>query len=281
VTEYSPTIKRRQLSKMLLEFRKAKSLTGAQVSARLKWTPSKLTRLELGQWLRMDPRDLNELLDVYEVTDPATRSALLALAKEGRQRGWWVEYGDIFRSLPDFENGASVIRTYEGMLVPGLLQTADYARALFRAGGDLDEPAIDRHVEGRLARQEVLSRTRPPHLWAVIDEGALLRQVGGPEVMAEQIAHIIKLAEQANIAIQVLPLAAGAHPAMTGGFAILDFGGEQDASIVSLETATDSLYLEKPHELQRYTVIYSHVQALALSPEQSVRAMQSMISTVR
>src|SRR5262249_28956337 len=151
------------------------------------------------------------------------------------------------------------LRTYEVALIPGLLQTAGYTAAIFRAGQVLEdgEAAITRRVEARLARQEILTREHPPHMWAVIDEAALLRLVGGPRVMAEQLCHIVEMAKRRNITIQVLPNSAGAHAAMACGFVILDFAGDLDPSIVYLETPTDNLFLERPEEVQAYTLIHN------------------------
>lgn len=219
-------------------------------------------------------------MDLYKITDLRQRERLETLAKESRQRGWWADYADIFRgSLPDFEAGAAIIRTYEGMLVPGLLQTSDYVRAIMRAGAGFDEVGTERRVEARIARQQVLAREAPPQLWAVIDEAALRRMIGGPDVMRAQIEHILKMAELPNVAIQVLPLDTGAHASMDGGFVILDF--DEDPSLVVIETATDTLYLENQEVVHRYTVTYSHVQALALAPEASARFMESMIRQTR
>lgn len=274
----SPTVKRRRLSAALRQMRLDAGLDPREAARQLEWDPTKIHRMERNKWVRPDPRDVKDLLDLYGVTDEAVREALLALARESRERGWWADYQDVFRSsLPDFEAGAAFIRTYEAMLVPGLLQTADYTRALMRAGANLDDAAIERRVEARLARQAILAAENPPQLWAVIDEAALLKLVGGPQIMRAQLEHIVKVGESAHVAVQVLPNTAGAHAAMTGGFVILDFASDDDGSIVCIETATDSLYLEQPDELHRYTVIYSHVQALALSPEDSARFMESMI----
>lgn len=285
----SPTVKRRRLSAALRQMRIDAGLDPKEAARRLEWDPTKIHRMERNKWVRPDPRDVQDLLDLYGVTDEPHREALLALARESRQRGWWADYADVFRtSLPDFEAGAAIIRTYEAMLVPGLLQTADYTRALMRAGVGLDDAGIERRVEARLARQAILDRTGSPQLWAVIDEAALLKLVGGTAVMRAQIEHILKAGERPNIAVQVLPNAMGAHAAMDGGFTILDFAEPVDPStepvdpsIVCIETATDSLYLEKADELHRYTVTYSHVQALALSPEDSARFMESMIQQLQ
>lgn len=242
--------------------------------------------MERNQWKLPNVHDIRLLLDLYGVTDERQRDALINLAREARQRGWWADYEDVFRSsLPDFEAGASVIRTYEALIVPGLLQTAAYAGAVWRAGQVLDEQAdhvIERHVEARLTRQKILDRESPPELLAVIDEAALARAVGGPKVMEEQLQHLIKMAARPNVTVQVLPNSVGAHAAMIGGFMILDFPSPvDDPSLVYMETATENLWLETPEKYRRYALIYSQVQALALSPEESVSRMTTQMDEYR
>ncbi|WP_031171565.1 helix-turn-helix domain-containing protein [Streptosporangium roseum] len=271
----SPTVKRRRLSAALRELRIAARLEPKEAAKRLEWDQTKVHRIERNKWVRPDPNDIKMLLDLYGVTDPRKREGLLALARESRQRGWWADYSDMFRgSLPDFEAGAAVIQTYEMACVPGLLQTEAYARAIIEAAHL--ENDVDRRVQARLARQAVLSRDNPPQFWAVIDEAALRRIVGGPTVMAEQLRHIIKVAEQPNVAVQVLPFEAGAHAALMGAFVILDFESELDSSLVYVENETDALYLEEPPVLHRYNVVYSHVQSRSLSPEESLLLMESL-----
>ncbi|MEV6982850.1 DUF5753 domain-containing protein [Sphaerisporangium sp. NPDC051017] len=173
--------------------------------------------------------------------------------------------------MPDFEAGASMIRTYEAVVVPGLLQTADYMVAVFRGGQVLNEAVFERHVQARLARQEILKRRNPPTLVAVIDEAALQKNIGGPAVMRDQLEHLAEMARHPHITIQVLPNSVGAHPALDGPFVILDFPSPDDPSLVHLSTLTDSLWLETPEEIRRYTLTYSQAQASALSPDESVR----------
>ncbi|WP_405143273.1 helix-turn-helix domain-containing protein [Sphaerisporangium sp. NBC_01403] len=282
----SPTVKRRRLSHVLRELRQAAELTATEAAKRLEWDPSKVARMERNQWKLPNVHDIRLLLDLYGVTDERQRDALINLAREARQRGWWADYEDVFRSsLPDFEAGASVIRTYEALIVPGLLQTAAYAGAVWRAGQVLDEQAdhvIERHVEARLTRQKILDRESPPELLAVIDEAALARAVGGPKVMEEQLQHLIKMAARPNVTVQVLPNSVGAHAAMIGGFMILDFPSPvDDPSLVYMETATENLWLETPEKYRRYALIYSQVQALALSPEESVSRMTTQMDEYR
>ncbi|MEU8268665.1 helix-turn-helix transcriptional regulator [Sphaerisporangium sp. NPDC049002] len=268
----SPTVKRRRLSAALRQLRIESGLTAAEAAKQLDWDPSKITRMERDEWKRPAPHDIRGLLDLYGVTDERRREALLTLARESRQRGWWADYQDVFRSsLPDFEAGASMIRTYEAVVIPGLLQTAAYMMAIFRGGQVLNEAVFERHVQARLARQEILKRQDPPTLVAVIDEAALLKMIGGPDVMRDQIQHLVEMAGRPNITVQVLPNSVGAHPALDGPFVILDFPSPDDPSLVHLATLTDSLWLETPEEIRRYTLIYSQAQASALSPDESVR----------
>lgn len=280
IASYSPTVRRRRLSKALRELRKAAGLTATEAAKRLEWDPAKVARMERNQWKLPDIGDIRRLLDLYGVTDETEREGLVTLARQSRQRGWWADYSDVFRSsLPDFESEATIIRTYEALLVPGLLQTPAYTAAILRGGDVLDEAGIQRRVQARRARQEILERDAPA-LMAVIDEAALMRMVGGPEVMHEQIRHCVELAAREHVTVQVLPLSVGSHPALTGGaFVILDF--EEDPALVYQETATDDLWLERQEEVQRYTLIFSKVQALALSPDESVQHMARMADQLK
>lgn len=279
MTNYSPTVRRRRLSLELARLRKRVNLTATEAAKRLEWDPAKVARMERNQWKRPDLHDIRLLCDLYGASD-AEREALLTLARQSRQRGWWAAYSDVFRSsLPNFEAEASFIRTYEALLIPGLLQTPAYTAAVLRGGDVLDEVTVQRWVEARQARQEILSRERPPVLMAVIDEAALLRMVGGPKVMREQMQHLIEMAARENVTLQVLPLAVGAHPAQTSGaFMILDF--PEDPSLVYMETSTDNLWLEKPPEVQHYTAVFSKLQSLASSPDASLRHLELLADRI-
>lgn len=275
----SPTIKRRRLSAELIRLREEAGLTVDEVGKRLEWSRGRLTHMETNKWVRPDTTNIRALLDLYEVTDVTVREAILDLARQSREKGWWAQYRDVFSgSLPGFEAEATQIRTYEAMTVPGLLQTAAYAEAIFRAGQVLepDEGAIRRKVQGRLARQRILVRDSPPQLWAVLDEAALRKVVGSPEVMRDQLLHLSDMAKRTNVTLQVLPDSVGAHASMHGPFVILDFPSELDPSVVYLETATDNLFLERPEELQAYTLIYNRVVAAALTVEESARYVASL-----
>ncbi|MEU4410601.1 helix-turn-helix transcriptional regulator [Streptosporangium sp. NPDC023963] len=278
----SPTIKRRRLSAELIRLREQAGLTHDEVARRLEWSRGRLTHMEQNKWVLPDIGNVRLLLDLYNVVDPAVREAILDLARQSRERGWWAKYKDVFGgSLPGFEAEATQIRTIELVTIPGLLQTADYATAIFQAGQVLDQTAVQRRVEARLARQAILSRDNPPQIWAVIDEAALRKMVGGPKVMAEQLGHLADMAMRPNIAVQVLPDSIGAHAAMGSGFVILDFAGDLDPSIVYLETPTDNLFLERPEEIQAYTLTFNRVVAAALTVEESVRYVAALADQLR
>lgn len=276
IASYSPTVRRRRLSKALRELRKAAGLTATEAAKRLEWDPAKVARMERNQWKLPDIGDIRRLLDLYGVTDETEREGLVTLARQSRQRGWWADYSDVFRSsLPDFEAGASTIRTWQLVLIPGLLQTEEYARAIGQAGHEPDDELVERHVQAKRQRQRILDRDDPPTLTALIDEAALRKRIGGPAVMQKQLHHLIEMATRANITIQILPDHAGAHPAMEGAFVILDF--DDDPGLVYTATVTDCLWLDKANEYQRYDHAFARTRELVLSPDDSSRRMVAMV----
>ncbi len=269
---HSPTMRRRRLAAELLRLREAAGLTQEEVAGRLEWDPSKLSRIENRQ-VGIIARDLRKLLDMYGVTDVEQREGYFAMAREGKQRAWWQSYGDVIPSeygtLIGLETEAVTISSYGQELVPGLLQTADYARAVIRAfRPDDTADEITRRVEVRLARQAVLARDDPPRLWAVISEAVVRRAVGGQAVMAEQLRALASERERSVVTVQVLPFSAGEHPAMAGSFVILDFPDPEPAAVY-LENASSALYLERISDVQRYAGMFRFVQAAALGPKES------------
>lgn len=275
---YSPSARRRRLSALLRKMREERGLTIDEVSRRLDWPSGKLSRMERNEWKRPSPRDMQDLAEVYELS-PEMREAVINLARESRVRGWWVEYRDVLRGgLADFEAGASMIRTYEALLIPGLLQTPDYAAAVMRSGRVMDGDDITRKVAGRMRRQQVLEGDDPLYLWALIDEAALRKQVGGREVMTAQIQRLIDMAARPNVDIQVVRDSFGAHAAIDGSFMILDFQDPADPPMVYLETATDDLYLEDPKVVQRYVGIFGHTCSAAETPQRSVAYLKNLIA---
>jgi transcriptional regulator with XRE-family HTH domain len=274
----SPTVRRRRLSAELVRLREQAGLSVEEAGRRLEWSRGRLNKMEANKWTRPDLGNIRALLDLYSVSDQGQREAILTLARQSREKGWWATYQDVWRgSLPGFEAEASVINTYENLRVPGLLQTESYATAMFRGGQMLRDDQICRRVEARLARQAILYDETPPTLWAVIDEAALTKAVGSPAVMRSQLRHIVEVGSRPNVYVQVLPDAVGAHAAMDGPFTILDFPEQEDQSLVYIETATSDLYLETREELERYRLIFDLIRSSALSPDSSMTYLAKMI----
>jgi transcriptional regulator with XRE-family HTH domain len=278
--EQSPTVRRRRLALELRRLREAAKLTCEEVADRLECSASKISRVETGR-VSVSPRDVRDMLDIYGVP-VEQRAALVQLARDSRQKGWWHAYSDTiqphFATYLGLESAASEIRIYEVSLIPGLLQTEDYARAVIRAGM-MTGPAedLDRRVELQMARQPALTRDDPPRLWAVLDEAALRRRVGGAGLMRLQLEHLLGLAALPNVALQVIPFGGGAHPAMGRPFVILVFPERVDTDVVYLEDLTSSLYLEDLAEVDRYNVFFNHLRATALSFDDSAALITSVL----
>jgi transcriptional regulator with XRE-family HTH domain len=278
--EHSPTVRRRRLAAELRVLREAAHLTCEEVAEHLECSASKISRVETGR-VSVSPRDVRDMLTLYGV-DPQQLDSLVQLARESRQKGWWHAYSDTiqprFATYVGLEDAATEIRTYEVNLVPGLLQTEDYARAVINAGnltGTQEE--VERRVALRMARQPmVLSGPNPPQLWAVLDEGVLHRTVGGRGLMRLQLEHLLEMAERPNVAVQVIPFTAGAHPGMGKPFVILAFPERADPDVVYLEDFTSALYLEDVDEIDRYNVLFNHLRATALSFEESAALITSV-----
>ncbi|MER5644500.1 helix-turn-helix transcriptional regulator [Streptosporangium sp. NPDC002524] len=274
----SPTVRRRRLSAELIRLREQTGLSVEEAGRRLEWSRGRLNKMEANKWTRPDLGNIRALLDLYSVTDPTQREAVLTLARQSREKGWWANYQDIWRgSLAGFEAETSLINTYEDLRVPGLLQTEEYATAMFKGGRVMEDAQIRRRVEARLARQAILHSETPPTLWAVIDEAALTKTVGSPPVMRRQLRHIIEMSARPNIYLQVLPDSVGAHAAMDGAFTILNFPDQNDPSIVYIETATSDLYLETSEELEHYRLIFDLIRSSALGPDSSVARLSNLI----
>jgi Domain of unknown function (DUF5753) len=211
------------------------------------------------------------MLEIYGAPSEQ-RDSLVQLARDSRQKGWWHAYGDTVQphmaTYLGLESAASEIRIYEVNLIPGLLQTEDYARAVISAGMVSPRADVERHVALRMERQR-LAGSGPPKVWAVLDEAALRRQVGGPEVMREQLEYLRELGSVRNVNLQVIPFGGGAHPAMGRPFVILVFGETIDPDVVYLEDLTSSLWVENVDEVDRYNVFFNHLRATALSFEES------------
>jgi transcriptional regulator with XRE-family HTH domain len=280
IPRQSPTVRSRRLRSLLRKLREDRGLTIEQVVRQVDWQAPKLSRIETGQ-RHAHPNDVRALADVYGVSD-ADKEALITLAREARQRGWWQPYSDAlppwFETYVGLEAEAASISAYGPELVPGLMQTEAYARAQMKAAPipDSDEE-IDKRIAVRMNRQRRLVESSPPECWVILNEAVLRRQVGGTETMHAQLTHLIDLARVPTVALQVLPFAAGAHPGTHGAFMILGFPEPNDLDVAYVEYLTGSAYLEAPHEVARYTLVMNHLRARALSADESVALIRDTV----
>jgi transcriptional regulator with XRE-family HTH domain len=276
-----PTVQRMLVGAKLRRLRTDLGLSREEAAEAIRASEWKIHRLENGQ-VGFKERDLVDLLARYQVSDPAEVDELLAMAREANAPGWWQRYGDVlpqwFRAYVDLESAATLIRTYEGQFIPGLLQTDDYMRAVIH-GAHLDESAeeVGRRVRLRMARQTLLTREHPPRLWAVVDEAALRRPVGGREVMRGQVERLIEAAKLPNVTLQVLGFDSGAHPAMVGSFSVLRFPDQELPDVVYLEHLTSASYLNKPDEVDRYLHVMESICVRAAPPEQTVELLDQIL----
>lgn len=270
----SPTVGRRQLGSELRRLREASGFTIEDVAQHLECSMSKVSRMETGR-VPFRTSDVRVLFDLYGVTDESEQEALLNFARDSRQPGWWQSYSDVlpswFKHRLGLEADATSHRTYQTQLVPGLLQTEDYARAVIRAAhpNALGEE-IERRVSLRLARQTLIEQENAPLLWLILDEAVLRRPVGGARVMKGQLARLREVADMSNITFQVVPFAAGAHASLGSSFTVLRFPDSEDSDVIYVEELTSSFYLDKWDDVQTYCKAFDHLRASALEPSESL-----------
>jgi transcriptional regulator with XRE-family HTH domain len=269
----NPTVRRRRLGQELRRLREDRAMTAEEVAERLLVSQSKISRLENGR-RSISPRDVRDLCGVYEVQDKKLVESLMQMARESRQQGWWHAFAELSPSYSVYiglETDASSLRVYEPLVVPGLLQTPEYASAVISGAlPEIGEDEVNSRVQVRMRRQQRIREDRNPlRLWAVVDEAALRRTVGGVEIMAEQLDSLVESSLLPNVTLQVMPFGAGAHPGVNGQYSILEFREASDSTVIYLEGGTSDLYLEKPHDVQHYSVMYEHLRAQALSPRQT------------
>lgn len=275
---HRPTVRGRRLAAELRTLRDQCQLTCDQVARRLETSPATISRIENAK-VRVSENTLHGLLDLYEVPEYQWDS-LLRLAKDAAQKGWWLAYSDVlpkwFEGYVALEAEASLIRNFELVLVPGLLQIPEYVRALLQRNPRPDSPEeIDRVIEVRIERQKLLQNTMSgPHFEAVLDESVLRRTVGGPSVMRAQLDHLIRAARQPNVTLQVLPHSRGAHEAVNGAFALLEFPDPSTPKVVYLDTLTGGFNLDKTAEIGRYGVAFRKLQERSLSPNETITCMK-------
>jgi transcriptional regulator with XRE-family HTH domain len=268
----SPTVRRRRLAAELRTLRKESGKTREQVAEFVGCSPVTVTRIESAQ---SAPRlaDTARMLEYYRVTG-ARREVLMALCGEARKRGWWHQYSGAipawFEVYVGIEGEVSEIRSYQPEVIDGRLQTEGYIRALMLADVNvLSADELERRIAVRMARQEQLTGEDAPKMWIVLNESALRRQVGGPATMNDQLAHLADISRSNKVILQVLPDAAGAHPAMDGAFEILRFPNAADPDVVYIQYRLGSIYLEDPDDIAAYAELFDHLRARALGPDES------------
>ncbi|HEV8651715.1 MAG TPA: helix-turn-helix transcriptional regulator [Actinomycetes bacterium] len=270
MTRRSPTVRRRRLGIELRQLREAADLTIDQVAKALECSDSKVSRIETGR-VGATPRDVRDMLALYQVSDEQ-RDALIQIAREARQKGWWHEYGDvpIVPAYIGLEVAAASVRLFEPLVVPGILQTVEYARAVIHSVfPKLPPEEIEHRAELRMARQSLLTQDDPLALWVVLDEAVLHRLIGEHAVAREQLHRLIEAAELPNVTLQMLPFAAGVHAGSDGAFNIIGFDEPADPDLVFLEHAAVALYLETAEEVDRFRLLFDRLCDTALDPAAS------------
>jgi transcriptional regulator with XRE-family HTH domain len=277
-----PTVPRMILGNQLRRYREAAGISPDRAGYEIRASRSKISRMENGR-VGFKERDVADLLNLYGVTDEETRASLMTFARQANAPGWWSKYGgdimtDWFEEYLGLEAAASVIRVFELQFVHGLFQTEAYARAVTLLGNS-SAPAeeIDRRVGLRLKRQDLLTRPRPPQVWAVLDEGALRRPVGGRAVMRGQLNRLIEVAGLRQVTIQAVPFSRGGHAAAGGSFTALRFEDEDVPDVVYIEQLTSALYLDKREDVDHYLEVMNRLSTEALTPAQTRQFLAAII----
>jgi hypothetical protein len=267
-----PTIARWQLGSQLKHLRETAKITQQQIADVLGCSESKIYKIEAGD-VGINRGDLLVMLDRYQVADDdPRRDTAFDLQRQGKQRGWWAKYGNLpsnYSMYVGLESAATEVKTFALAVVPGLLQTEDYASAITTAAFPDQPDETQRRVQLRMARQACLTEDPPLQLWAIVDEAVLHRRTGGEQVMHAQLRHLITMSNQPNITIQVLPYSEGAHPGTTGSFSILDFPDGVHSPVAYIVSQAGDVYLERDDDMRRITLTYTHLQTAALSPSKS------------
>ena len=276
-----PTVLRMLLGAHLRRLREAQGVSREDAGWEIRASESKISRMELGR-VSFKERDVEDLLTLYGQVDTDERERLLALARQANTPGWWHRYGDVlpnwFQSYLGLEAAASLIRTYEVQFVPGLLQTADYARSVVLLGhGRAKTEEIDRRVDLRMRRQKILDRPDPVQLWAVIDEAVLRRPVGSRATMRGQIQALIDATQRTSVHLQVLPFRVGGHSAAGGAFSILRFPDQELPDIVYVEQLSSALYLDKRDDVELYVDAMERLCVEADQPERAPDTLRRIL----
>lgn len=279
-----PTVLRLMLGAQLRRLRELKGMTRQDAGQMIQASEARISRLELGR-IGHQAREVADLLTLYGVQNGREREALLSLARQATTPDWWNRYSDVlpawFETYIGLEQAASTIRSYQVQCVPGLFQTADYARAVIRLGypnASVDE--IDQRVDLRLARQDILTSAQAPMVWMVVDEVALRRPFGDPSVMRAQLNHLLDLSELPNVTLQTVPFHAGGYAAAGGPFIVLRFADPDVTDIVYLEQLTSALYLDKRPDVDRYLAVMDQLSVQAEPPDETPRLLAKLLKAL-
>jgi Domain of unknown function (DUF5753)/Helix-turn-helix domain len=257
-------------------------MTCEEAAERLECSASKISRVETGR-VSVTPRDVRDLLDIYGA--PAElHESLMQLARESRQKGWWHAYGDTvqphFATYLGMESAASEIRVYAVSRIPSLLQTGDYAREV-AASELVQRPDSDlNRIVAMMAERRRLASASGPKIWAVLDEAAVRRLVGGQEVMRAQLEYLLEVGTRPGISVQVIPFSGGAHPAMGRPFTILSFPEPADPDVVHVTGLTSGLWLEDIEDMHVYNMFFNHLCATALSFDDSAALIMDVLKQI-
>jgi transcriptional regulator with XRE-family HTH domain len=267
------------LGARLRRLREASQISPEDAAYVIRASHSKISRLETGR-VSFKDRDIVDLLTLYGVTDEAQREEIRGLASRANRPGWWHDYSDMladwFEDYLGLEEAAAQIRTYEAQFVPGLLQTEDYASAVMLL--EYSNPKeISRRVSLRMARQAILSSAEPTSLWAVLDEAVLRRPIGGVRAMRAQLKHLIEMAQQPNVTIQIMPFTSGGHAAAGGSFSVLHFAEDDLPDLVYLEQLASAQYLDKPEVVGTYVEVLDRLRVEAATPADSLKTLQARL----
>jgi hypothetical protein len=284
--DISPVVPRRRLRTELKRARLDAGQTQGDVATAMDWSLSKLIRIEGGS-VGISTNDLKALLRYYQIVDPARTEELINLGKAARDRTWWSDYREKVPSgllqLIGYESAASARRNFEPLLIPGLLQTEDYARAIIPAlDEEISAERVNTLVELRMRRQELVHGAHPPQLYFVLDEAAIRHQTGGPAVMRGQLQHLMKMAERPNVTIEVIPFSAGLHQGMRASFVVLEFPHHSDDDVAYVEDAAGGLVIKEDRdEIQSYREIFEQLRGWSLGPKESLGHIGKLADDIR
>jgi len=277
-----PTVRRRQLGRELRKLREEAGLHIDDVAEQLRCSPSRVSRIETAR-IRIAPGTVHEILDVLDIHDDR-RARLVSLARQAEEPGWWQEYTDVltyeYSTYIALEAEASTLHAFEPLVIHGLLQTEEYARAVISKHYAGDAAEVEPRVKARLARQEALRRDEPLRLWVLIGEAALRQQVGGPKVMRAQLRRLIEVARLPHVRLQILPFSVGALTSMNGPFSILDFPDPDVPTVVYVESLAGDTYIESPHGVELCTKVFDGLAADALDVSDSLAMLETLSRTI-